>query len=52
MMNKEEKYQLLTEQIRALTAGETDLVAKMANVAAAIHEEMGFFWTGFYRVVG
>ena len=51
MMNKEEKYQLLTEQIRALTAGETDLVAKMANVAAAIHEEMGFFWTGFYRVV-
>lgn len=52
MMNKEEKYQLLTEQIRALTAGETDLVAKMANVTAAIHEEMGFFWTGFYRVVG
>ena len=52
MMNKEEKYQLLTEQIRALTEGETDLVAKMANVAAAIHEEMGFFWTGFYRVVG
>ena len=52
MMNKEEKYQLLTEQIRALTQGETDLVAKMANVAAAIHEEMGFFWTGFYRVVG
>ena len=52
MMNKEEKYQLLTEQIRALTEGETDLVAKMANVAAAIHEEMGFLWTGFYRVVG
>ena len=52
MMNKEEKYQLLTEQIRALTEGETDLVAKMANVTAAIHEEMGFFWTGFYRVVG
>ena len=51
MMNKEEKYQLLTEQIRALTEGETDLVAKMANVTAAIHEEMGFFWTGFYRVV-
>ena len=51
MMNKEEKYQLLTEQIRALIAGEIDQVAKMANVAAAIHEEMGFFWTGFYRVV-
>ena len=22
----------------------------MANVSAAIHEEMGFFWTGFYVV--
>ena len=50
-MNKEEKYQLLTEQIRALIAGETDMVAVMANVVAAIHETMGFFWTGFYRVV-
>lgn len=51
-MNKEEKYRLLTEQIRALIEGEKDVVAKMANVAAAIHEEIGFFWTGFYRVVG
>ena len=49
---KEEKYQLLTEQIKALVEGETDLVAVMANVAAAIHETMGFFWTGFYRVIG
>ena len=51
-MNKVEKYQLLTEQIKALVEGETDGVAVMANVAAAIHETMGFFWTGFYRVVG
>ena len=50
-MNKAEKYQLLTEQIRALVEGETDMVAVMANVVAAIHETMGFFWTGFYRVV-
>ena len=49
-MNKEEKYRLLTEQIRALIEGETDGVAVMANVCAAIHETMGFFWTGFYRV--
>ena len=49
---KEEKYQLLTEQIKALVEGETDVVAVMANVAAAIHETMGFFWTGFYRVIG
>ena len=51
-MNKEEKYRLLTEQVRSLTAGETDSIATMANVVAAIHETMGFFWTGFYRVVG
>ena len=48
--NKEEKYRLLTEQIRSLIEGETDAVAVMANVCAAIHETMGFFWTGFYRV--
>ena len=51
-MNKDEKYRLLTEQIKALVEGETDVVAVMANVAAAIHETMGFFWTGFYRVIG
>ena len=50
-MNKQEKYELLKEQIQALTKGETDEVAVMANVAAAIHETMGFFWTGFYRVM-
>ncbi len=49
---KDEKYRLLTEQIKALVEGETDVVAVMANVAAAIHETMGFFWTGFYRVIG
>lgn len=48
---KAEKYQLLTEQIRALIEGETDCVAVMANVCAAIHETMGFWWTGFYRVI-
>lgn len=47
---KIEKYELLTEQIKALTEGETDVIAVMANVCAAIHETMGFFWTGFYRV--
>ena len=50
-MSKQEKYELLKEQIQALTKGETDEVAVMANVAAAIHEAMGFFWTGFYRVM-
>ena len=50
-MDKTAKYELLTEQIRALIEGETDLVAVMANVSAAIHETMGFWWTGFYRVM-
>jgi putative methionine-R-sulfoxide reductase with GAF domain/ADP-ribose pyrophosphatase YjhB (NUDIX family) len=50
-MDKIEKYRLLTEQIRALIEGETDSVAVMANVCAVIHEAMGFWWTGFYRVL-
>ena len=50
-MSKEEKYELLTKQIAALIEGETDVVAVMANVSAAIHEAMGFWWTGFYRVI-
>ena len=47
---KKEKYQLLTEQISALIEGETDSVSVMANVCSAIHDAMGFFWTGFYLV--
>lgn len=47
---KAEKYSLLTEQIRSLIEGETDGVAVMANICAAIHDAMGFWWTGFYRV--
>ena len=48
---KSEKYSLLVEQIKALIEGERDVVAVMANVVAAIHEAMGFWWTGFYRVM-
>ena len=51
-MNKEEKYELLTRQCMALTEGENDSIAVMANISAAIHGAMGFWWTGFYRVVG
>lgn len=50
MESKEEKYKLLTAQIGSLIEGESDSVAVMANVCAAIHETMGFWWTGFYRV--
>ena len=49
-MEKEEKYRLLLAQLKALVEGEDDEVSVMANVSAAIHETMGFFWTGFYVV--
>ena len=49
---KEEQYKLLVRQIASLVDGESDVIAVMSNVAAAIHQTMGFWWTGFYRVVG
>ena len=51
-MEKAEKYRLLERQLAALLEGETDAIAKMANVAAVLHAEFGFWWTGFYRVAG
>ena len=51
-MEKAEKYRLLERQLTALLEGETDAIAKMANVAAVLHETFGFWWTGFYRVTG
>lgn len=50
--SKAERYALLVEQVASLLQGETDRVARMANVAAMIHQTFGFWWTGFYRVVG
>ena len=49
---KAERYALLTRQIEAVVAGETDIIARMANVASMIHHTFGFWWTGFYRTVG
>ena len=49
-MEKKEQYRLLERQLAALLEGETDLIAKMANLAAVLHESFGFWWTGFYRV--
>ena len=49
---KEEQYKLLVSQIASLIDGEGDMIAVMSNVAAAIHQTMGFWWTGFYRVIG
>ena len=49
---KAQKYQMLVSQIASLIEGEADQIAVMSNVVAAIHQEMKFWWTGFYRVVG
>ena len=48
--SKEEIYISLTPQIKALIEGEVDLVANLANVAAALKEAFDFFWVGFYVV--
>ena len=50
-MTKEKKYEALLAQVESLCEGEKDAIAKMANVAALLHQEFGFWWTGFYRVV-
>ena len=49
---KQERYEALLPQIKAVVEGERDLIANMANVAAMLHETFGFWWTGFYRVEG
>jgi L-methionine (R)-S-oxide reductase len=47
---KEEQYQSLIPQIQALLQGETDIVANLANIAASLKEQFGWFWVGFYLV--
>ena len=48
--SKEERYANLLPQIESLLIGETDLVANLANIAAALKEQFAFFWVGFYLV--
>lgn len=50
--NKKEKYINLLPQIEGLLAGEEDLIANLANIAAALKQSMGFFWVGFYLSKG
>lgn len=50
MNEKKKKYEELLPQVAVLIDGEEDRVSVMANVAAALHHTMGFFWTGFYVV--
>ena len=48
--SKDERYNSLYPQICSLIEGETDIIANLANVAAALKESFDFFWVGFYLV--
>lgn len=48
--NKEERYTSLLPQLKSLIEDEKDLIANLANIAAALKEAFGFFWVGFYLV--
>lgn len=47
---KEEQYLELIPQIKGLIQGETNLIANLANVCAALKEQFGWLWVGFYLV--
>ena len=47
---KEEEYKNLLPQIKGLLEGETDLIANLANVVAALKEQFNWLWVGFYLV--
>lgn len=51
-VDKEVQYKTLIPQIKALISGEEDQIANLANVAAALKEQFGWFWVGFYLVKG
>ncbi|MEM6738193.1 MAG: GAF domain-containing protein [Bacteroidota bacterium] len=48
--SKKEKYESLLPQVEGLVLGEENLIANLANIAAALKEGLGFFWVGFYLV--
>ena len=49
---REQLYRELLPQLRAVLEHESDLIANLANLAAALKYGLGFFWVGFYRVKG
>jgi L-methionine (R)-S-oxide reductase len=48
--NREDIYQSLLPQLKALITGEDNLIANLANISAALRQSFGFFWVGFYIV--
>lgn len=47
---KVEMYTTIIPQIKALIDGESDLIANLGNITAALKEQFGWFWVGFYFV--
>ena len=47
---KKDQYESLISQLKGLLEGENDLIANLANSVAALREQFGWFWTGFYIV--
>jgi GAF domain-containing protein len=48
--NRTERYQELLPQLKALIADESNEIANLANISAALRQTFGFFWVGFYSV--
>jgi GAF domain-containing protein len=48
--DKAEIYQSLIPQIKGLLEGEPDIIANLANISAALKEQFGWLWIGFYLV--
>ncbi len=48
--SKEERYKVLIPQLESLVEGESDLIANLSNITAALKQTFNFFWVGFYIV--
>ena len=49
-LNKTERYEALLPQVRSLLDGESDLIANLSNITAALKQTFDFLWVGFYIV--
>ena len=48
--SKKDKYEAIIPQLKGLLEGESDQIANLANIAAALKEQFGWWWIGFYLV--
>jgi L-methionine (R)-S-oxide reductase len=48
--HKADQYQSILPQIQAIIEDETDMIANLANICAALKQQFNWFWIGFYLV--